>query len=342
MENFIMPFCISAFISLLMTPLVKKLAWKIGAVDIPKDGRRIHRKAMPLIGGLAIYIGVIITSIIYLPLDRFLISMIIGSTIIVISGIIDDIKELSPRLKLIFQLMSGLVLILGDVRIDFIRNPFSNNNLLLDLKWLSIPITLFWCIGIINTFNLIDGLDGLAAGVAFISSFSLILVAGRYNYTNIIILSSIVAGACIGFLPFNFNPARIFMGDTGSLFLGFMLASISIEGVMKSVTAISIVVPIMILGIPIFDTTFAIIRRFLSGKSIMDADKGHLHHRLMNRGYGHRDTVLILYSISIIFGAFSVIMADANSKRAFLASIALFIMSLFIAMKLGLFKKDRE
>lgn len=339
MRTSILPLFTAFFISLIFTPLVRKLAFKIGAVDVPKDNRRVHKKPMPLIGGLAIYISMVIAALIFLPLDKTVLSIILGASLIIISGIIDDTKGLSPKLKLLFQLVAGLILILGDVKVDFVTNPFSKTNVLLYLKWFSIPVTLFWIMGITNTLNLIDGLDGLAAGVATISSLSLMFVAAKFGYTDIIILSAIVAGACLGFLPFNFNPAKIFMGDTGSLFLGFMLATISIEGVMKSVAAIAVVVPILILGVPIFDTTFAIFRRLLSGKSIMAADKNHLHHRLLNKGFSQKKTVLILYGISAIFGLFAVIITNANTRQTIYLSALLFVMGISIAIKLGLFKK---
>ena len=342
MENYIIPFFVAAMISLIMTPLVKKLAIKIGAIDIPKDERRVHKKPMPLMGGLAIYIAVVVASLLFLTIDKSLISIIIGGTIIVFSGIIDDMKGMSPKLKLLFQILAGIILIFGGINVDFITNPFSTNNILLDLKWFSIPITLFWVVGITNTLNLIDGLDGLSAGVAMISSISLMLVAGKFHNVPIIILSGIVGGACLGFLPYNFNPAKIFMGDTGSLFLGFMLAAISIEGVMKSVATIAIVVPILILGVPIFDTTFAIFRRLLNGQSIMSADKGHLHHRLLNKGFSQKKTVLILYGISAVFGTFAVIVAKANSKQAVYLSVVLFIIAILFSIKLGLFEKNAK
>lgn len=342
MEGFIIPFFVAVFISLIMTPLVRKFAIRIGAIDIPKDERRVHKEPMPLIGGLAIFLGVILSSLMFLPINKSLISIIIGGSIILVSGIIDDLKGLSPKMKLLFQLVAGFTLILGDVKVDFITNPFSNQNLLLDLNWISIPVTLFWVIGITNTLNLIDGLDGLAGGVAMISSLSLMFVAAKFGHTDVIILSAIVAGSCLGFLKFNFNPASIFMGDTGALFLGFMLAAISIEGVMKSVATIAIIVPILILGVPIFDTTFAIFRRFLSGKSIMAADKGHLHHRLLNKGFSQKKTVLILYGISAIFGIFAVLVAKANSKQALYLSIVLLIITVLFAIKIGMFENKNK
>ena len=342
MVRYLLPLLVAMIISFATTPLVRKLAFKVGAVDIPKDNRRVHKEAMPSMGGLAIYLGVVITATIFLPIDRTLFSIIAGGTLIVISGIIDDISEMSARLKIVFQVVAALILVWGGVRIDTVTNPFSSTNVLLDLGYFSIPITVFWIVGIINTLNLIDGLDGLSAGVAMISSLSLMFVAGKFGLTSIIILSATVAGACLGFLPFNFNPAKIFMGDTGAMFLGFMMAVISIEGVMKSVATIAIVVPIIILGVPIFDTTFAIFRRLLSGQSISTADKGHLHHRLLDRGYSQKKTVLILYGISAFFGVFAVLVAKANSRQAVYLSIVMFLITILFASKFGLFKNKEK
>lgn len=342
MENYIIPIIVAIIISLVSTPLVKKLAVRVGAIDVPKDERRIHKKPMPLMGGLAIYIAIVIAALIFLPLNDTLISILVGATIILVSGIIDDIKGLSPKLKLVFQIIAGLVLIYGGVKVDFITNPFSKDYVLLYLNGLSIPITLFWIVGITNTINLIDGLDGLASGVAMISALSLMLVAEKFGQEEVTILSALVAGACLGFIPYNFNPAKIFMGDTGALLLGFMLAVISIEGVMKSVATIAIVVPILILGVPIFDTTFAIFRRLLSGRSIAEADKGHLHHRLLDKGFSQRQTVLILYGLSAVFGIFAVIVAKANSKQAVYLSVLLFLAAILFAFKLGMFTNKKN
>lgn len=342
MGVYILTFIVAVFISLISTPIVRKLAYKIGAVDIPKDDRRVHTEAMPSIGGLAIYMGVVVSSLIFLPMDKSLFSIIIGGTVIVISGIIDDVKGLSPKRKFMFQIIAGIILIIGGIKVEFITNPFSSTYTMLDIKWLSIPLTLFWIVGITNTVNFIDGLDGLAAGVSMIASLSLMFVAGKLGQENIIALSGILAGACLGFLPYNFNPAKIFMGDTGALFLGFMLAAISIEGVMKSVATIAFVVPILILGVPIFDTTFAIFRRLLSGRSIVSADKGHLHHRFLDKGFSQRKTVLILYGITAIFGIFAVIVAKANSRQGVYLSIILFVIAILFASKLGLFEKKNQ
>lgn len=342
MENVLVSFILAAVISLLVTPLVRKLAFKVGALDIPKDNRRVHNKPMPLMGGLAIYTSFVISALIFLPLNKALISILVGGTIILISGIIDDIKELSPKGKILFQIAAAVVLILGDIKIDAVTNPFGYPGSVILLDGFSIPLTIFWVVGITNTLNLIDGLDGLAAGVTTIASLAFLCVAREFSYLSIMIVSAIIAGSCLGFLPYNFNPAKIFMGDTGALFLGFILAALSIEGVMKSVATIAVIVPIIILGLPIFDTTFAIFRRLLNGKSIAEADKGHLHHRLMARGYSQRKTVLILYAISATFGLIAILVSEANSKRAVVLAMAFIVVVVLLSIKMGIMRPKKE
>ena len=342
MQRIIMPFFVAVFISFIITPLVRKFAFRIGALDIPKDERRVHKEPMPLIGGIAIYIGVVVSCLMFLSMDKTLISILIGGTIILISGIIDDLKGLSPKKKMLFQLLAGLVLIIGDVKIDFVTNPFTDNNAVIYLKWLSIPITLFWVVGITNTLNLIDGLDGLAAGVAMISSLSLTLVAQKFGYDTVVIMSAIVAGGCLGFLRFNFNPAKIFMGDTGALLLGYMLAVTSVSGMVKSVAAVALAVPVFALGLPIFDTAFAIIRRYINKKPIMQADKEHLHHRLMRYGLNQRQTVLIMYFISMLLGIVAVIIADTDPFTGIAVATIVVIVAFFSAKKAGLFVRKEQ
>ena len=339
MNLLVMPFILAAVVSFASTPLVRKLAFKIGAVDIPKDDRRVHKEAMPLIGGLAIALGVFVGMLIFMPLSRKVISIIIGGSIILIGGIIDDVKDMSARDKMLVQIIAAGVLVFGGTRINFVTNPFSGG--ILYLGWLSIPISLFWIVGITNTINFIDGLDGLSAGVAMISSLSLMVVASKLGYSNVVILAALLGGACLGFLPHNFNPAKIFMGDTGAMFLGFILATISIEGVMKSVTAVAVLAPVIILGVPIFDTAFAIIRRLLSGQSVATADRGHLHHRLLDRGFSQKKAVLILYGLSAVFGVFAILISGANNKEAIFLSLGLLVIAALFAIKLGFFEKRK-
>src|SRR5690554_4962337 len=315
MKTLLMPLLIAGVISFITTPIIIKIAPLIGAMDIPKDERRVHSKPMPLLGGVAMYLAIMIAIILFLPMSRTLISIMVGGTIIFLSGIKDDLRGTTPKEKMFYQLLASLIVVWGGVQVDFVTNLFLCSGTILYLSWIGIPITIFWIVGITNTLNLIDGLDGLAGGVALISALSFTFVALKLEMNQIAILAALVSGACLGFLPFNFNPAKIFMGDTGALFLGFMLAVISIEGVMKSVATIAMLVPIIILGVPIFDTTFAIFRRILSGKNIMAADKSHLHHRLLNKGFSQKQTVLILYGISAVFGIFAVLVSKANSTQ---------------------------
>lgn len=316
MTNYYIVFLIPIILSYLLTPLAKYTAKKIGAIDVPKDDRRVHKVPIPRLGGLAIYLATMISMVIFLKLDRTIVSIMIGSTIIVITGIIDDVKPMSARWKFLFQILSAVVLIIGDVRIEFLGNPFVKYGII-NLGMLSIPVTIFWVVGITNTLNFIDGLDGLSAGVGAIAAVSLFFVAASISYIDtsmVMIMCAIIAGSAFGFLPHNFNPAKIFMGDTGALFLGYMLSVIAMEGVMKSVATITIVVPILALGLPIFDTAFAIVRRLINKRPISEADKGHVHHRLLDRGLSQKQAVLILYVVSAVFGTSAVFMTGLKPE----------------------------
>ncbi|SDZ33966.1 UDP-GlcNAc:undecaprenyl-phosphate GlcNAc-1-phosphate transferase [Proteiniborus ethanoligenes] len=311
MSNYYIIFLVPIILSYLFTPLAKVVAKKIGAIDVPKDDRRVHNVPIPRLGGLAIYLASLISMIIFLPLDKGIVSIIIGGTVIVITGIIDDVKPMPAKVKFFCQILSASILIMGDIKIEFFGNPFVRGSVI-DLGVLSIPVTIFWVVGITNTLNLIDGLDGLSAGVGAIAAVSLFFVAASVEYidnTIVMILCAIIAGSAFGFLPHNFNPAKIFMGDTGALFLGYMLSVVAMEGVMKSVATITIVVPILALGLPIFDTAFAIFRRLINKRPISEADKGHVHHRLLDKGLSQRQVVLILYLVSAVFGTAAVLLA---------------------------------
>lgn len=333
MRYYYLPFILGLVLSYIMTPVAKKIAYKVGAIDIPKDERRVHSKPIPRLGGLAIYFSTIISYFILkftniIIMDDSIMYILIGGTIIVLVGVIDDIKPLPAKVKLLFQIIAALVLVMGNVKITKFTNPFGPGHSVIKLGSLATPITVFWIVGITNTMNLIDGLDGLAAGVGGIASLSLLFVAGKMSpgmllfYMPVIAISAILAGACFGFLPHNFNPAKIFMGDTGALFIGFMLASLSVRGVMKGFAAVSLVLPIMILGIPIFDTAFAIFRRFINKKPIMEADRGHLHHRLLDKGFSQKQAVLILYLISLTLGVVALLVTGMDTQRG-IATIGL-------------------
>ncbi|CDZ75549.1 undecaprenyl-phosphate N-acetylglucosaminyl 1-phosphate transferase [Peptoniphilus sp. ING2-D1G] len=333
---------VSAVIVFLLTPVLKRIAFKHGFLDEPRDKRRVHKKPIPLLGGVGIYFSTVICILIFVGLSREIIGLIIGSTIILISGLIDDKWDLSPKKKMLFQIVAAIVLIMTDTKIEFFTNPFNFGESVIFLKFLSVPVTIFWVVGITNTVNLIDGLDGLAAGVSMISSISLMFIAKKLGFEDVSLIAAIIAGSCLGFLPHNFNPATIFMGDAGALFLGFVLSYITIEGIMKSAAMLTIFVPVIILGVPVFDTTFAMIRRKLNGKSMVSADKGHLHHRLLAMGLSQRQTVLILYSISVIFGLLAYTIAGLDSKVGLFMSVLIFIAVLILAMAFGMFKPKEE
>lgn len=338
MNNYIL-ILISTIISLIATPLVKKIAIKINAIDVPRDERRVHKKPVPLLGGLAIYIAFIITLILKKGmLESSEIGIIIGSTIIVIGGVIDDVKELKPFAKLCFQIAAAICLIASGVSITILTNPFDNLNGLIYINWLYIPFTLIWVVGITNALNLIDGLDGLAAGVALISTITIFIIALIHGRPEAAILTSILGGAIIGFLPYNFNPASIFMGDTGAQLLGFLLAAISMEGTIKSATAFAISVPILALGLPIYDTIFAMIRRKMNGKPISEGDRGHLHHRLLDLGFSQRQVVIIMYLFSAILGGIAIIAMQISTVRSYFLMASVITIIVFFAWKMGFFK----
>lgn len=331
---------ISTGLSFVLTPQIIKFAVKIGAVDIPKDDRRIHTKPIPRLGGLSIYM-VFISMFLFVNhmdiLKNF--GIITASFIIILMGVKDDITPMKAKEKFLIQILAAIILYSTGFKIEFLTNFFSD----LTLNFVGIYIgdyiyfgsifsfivTVFWIVGITNTINLIDGLDGLAAGVSFIASIAIATVAFLNGRIEVAMLTLILSGAILGFLPYNFNPARVFMGDTGSLFLGLMLSVLSIEGAVKTTTAFTLFIPVIILGIPIFDTAFAIVRRFLSGKSISEADKGHLHHRLLFLGMNQKRAVLSLYFISSLF-AFSAVFAVKDEMIYSVISLVIACIFIFI------------
>lgn len=323
--------------SVLITPLVKKLAIAIGATDKP-NARKVHQKIMPRLGGLAIYISFIIGFLILRPMDEDFspLPIIIGSFIIIITGVLDDRFELSAKVKLIGQLLAAGVVVLGGIQLEFINMPFGGE---LQFGIFSIPLTILWIVGITNAINLIDGLDGLAAGV---SSIALITISGMAILMGDVFVTSvglILLGSTLGFLVYNFHPAKIFMGDTGALFLGFMISVLALLG-FKNITIFSLIVPIIILGVPISDTFFAIIRRFVNKQPLSAPDKSHLHHCLLRLGYSHRQTVLIIYGIAAMFGLAAVIFSQATLWGALLVMGVLLIAIEVFVEKIGLVGKD--
>ncbi len=300
----------SACIAFTMTPIARVLAYSIGAVDVPKDKRRMHSVAMPLLGGVAIFTAFVITTLAFCDWTsdaKPLCGVLLGSLFIVITGVLDDKFNLNPFVKLIMQIVAAGIAVAFGITIDHIA-IFGK---MIPLGVLSIPVTILWIVAMTNAVNLIDGLDGLSCGVSAISAFSVLLASFFLEDTPyfVVVLTAALAGSCIGFLPYNFNPAKIFMGDTGAMFLGFALSAISVLGVFKTTAVISYWIPFIAFAVPLFDTTFAFIRRILHGKSPFSADRGHLHHRLIDMGFNQRQSVTVLYAVSAICGIASVLWA---------------------------------
>ncbi|BAK17721.1 UDP-GlcNAc:undecaprenyl-phosphate GlcNAc-1-phosphate transferase [Solibacillus kalamii] len=332
---------IVAFIAaIILTPLVKRLAFRLGAVDAP-NYRKVHARIMPRLGGLAIFgafmIGILLLKLVTNFESDYLYAILIAATIIVATGIVDDMREISAKAKLLGQVIAAcIVVFVGGIQIDNINLPFGGE---LEFGWLGIPFTIIWIVGITNAINLIDGLDGLAAGVSTIALMTLAVMAMIMGNGIVIAMAAILAAATIGFLFFNFHPAKIFMGDTGALFLGFMISVLALLG-FKNVAVISFVIPVIMLGVPISDTFFAIVRRLRSGKKWSDPDKSHLHHRLLDLGFSHRQTVMIIYAMAAMFGLAAVIFSMAKVWGAILLiAVILVAIELFVEI-IGLAGKN--
>lgn len=323
---------VALMVSFLMTPVVKSFAYKVGAIDVPKDDRRMHKVPIPRLGGLAIFIGFMVSILLFVKITQEMRSILLGAVVIVVLGVVDDIMALPAMLKFVVQILAALIPTMNGVRILAFSNPnvFSDN-----LYWvlgnLSIPFTVLWIVAITNSVNLIDGLDGLADGVSAISATTMLVIALLSSEAQVAIVMAALVGACVGFMPYNLNPAKMFMGDTGATFLGFILATMSIQGLFKYYAVISFVVPFLILGLPIFDTTFAFIRRIAHGQSPMHADRSHIHHRLIDMGLNQKQAVATLYVISAILGLSAVVLTTSGEQKAMLLFATLCVVAMVAA-----------
>jgi UDP-GlcNAc:undecaprenyl-phosphate/decaprenyl-phosphate GlcNAc-1-phosphate transferase len=323
-------------ISIFITPFVKKLAIKVGAVDQPNK-RKVHEKIMPRMGGLGIYISFIIGMLIINPDKPYHLAIIAGSVVIIAIGILDDIFNLAARFKLLGQIAAALIVVMwGGIDVDFINLPFDGK---LQFGVLSVPITILWIVGVTNAINLIDGLDGLAAGVSSIALISISGMAIVMGDVYVMTVGFILLASTLGFLVYNFHPAKIFMGDTGALFLGYMIAVLSLLG-FKNVTFISFIVPIIILGVPMTDTIFAIIRRLVNKTPLAAPDKSHLHHRLLDHGFTHRQTVILIYAISAMFGLTGFIFSFTTMWGSMLILLVIILSIELIVESVGLVDKN--
>lgn len=327
----IFAFIIALIIAYATTPLAIRLAFKIGALDIPRDSRRMHKKPTPRIGGVAIVYGFLISVFCFADfvvdgqLNLSLIGILLGSLGIAVLGFLDDLKSKPAILKFGIQIIAATIPVLCGVRVIAITNPFTDMMFKIP-EWISYGGSILWIVAVTNAVNLIDGLDGLAAGVSSIASVALLAILLMQHNVNstMMILTASLAGACFGFLPFNFNPAKTFMGDVGATFLGFILGCVSIQGPFK--TYVSFIIPFLIIGLPIFDTAFAILRRLAKGQGIMTPDRGHMHHRLIDNGFSHKTTVIILYVLSAALAISAIVLFVSDFLRALLLVFAMTIL----------------
>ncbi|AWB46256.1 undecaprenyl-phosphate alpha-N-acetylglucosaminyl 1-phosphate transferase [Paenibacillus sp. CAA11] len=350
---YIIGFVLALGLALGLTPLVKKFAYKVGAVDVP-NARKVHTRIMPRLGGLGIYLSAIIALLAILPFipdsflsardSNFVKAFIVGGTMIVLLGALDDRFQLSAKLKFLVQIATACVVVFGfDIRLEFANIPFHSYSSI--ESWIAIPFTILWIVGVTNAINLIDGLDGLAAGVSAIAIGTISVMAFIMGNEIVAVMCMLLLGSIIGFLYFNFHPAKIFMGDSGSLFLGFSLALLSLLG-FKQVAIVGFLTPLILIGVPLSDTMFAIVRRWMQKKPIFSPDKGHLHHCLRELGFSHRQTVLIIYGIAAFFGVLAVIQSSAALYNAnWVTFVVICIMVFFLqigAEIIGLIGKTKR
>lgn len=333
MNTYLKAFLLATILSVIFTPLVKLLAIRIGAVDKPNQ-RKIHTGSIARLGGLAIFLSFILSVLFSFNYsNKSIRGLLIGSCIIVLCGIIDDIKELNYKIKLFFQFLASIVLISHNICITKISILSIDGTSFIDLGVLSIPLTLIWVIGVTNAINLIDGLDGLACGLSAISSMFLFIIFIVIGNTTMALMIVILAGACLGFLPYNFNPAKIFMGDTGSMFLGFILAGMSIQGTVKYAATIIMFAPILIIGLPIYDTLVTMLRRFIQGESIMSPDKQHFHHRMLKLGLKQKQVALISYAVNALLGLLAISVLFIEDISTTIVVSAFLIITIFIILE---------
>lgn len=345
-------FVVSLGLALGLTPLVKRFAHKVGAVDVP-NARKVHTRIMPRLGGLAIFMAFMVTFFLvipFLPIDltsrelNFIKAFLVGGTITILLGALDDRFDLPAKLKFVVQIATACVVVFGfDIKLEFANIPFHTYASV--ESWIAIPFTILWIVGVTNAINLIDGLDGLAAGVSAIAIGTIAVMAFLMGNEIVALISLLLLGSIIGFLYFNFHPAKIFMGDSGALFLGFSLALLSLLG-FKQVAIVSFLTPLILIGVPLSDTMFAIVRRWMQKKPIFSPDKGHLHHCLRELGFSHRQTVLIIYAIAAFFGILAVIQSSAAMYNAnWVTFVVICVMVFFLqigAEVIGLIGKTKR
>ncbi|MDR2421210.1 MAG: undecaprenyl/decaprenyl-phosphate alpha-N-acetylglucosaminyl 1-phosphate transferase [Oscillospiraceae bacterium] len=307
-------------------PVVRAFAYKIGAIDVPGDETRMHSYPVPRLGGLAIFLGFLISVVLFADVDRQVRGILLGSVVIVVGGAVDDVITLKWYVKLALQIAAAFIAVRHGLVVYTVSNPnvFSASEFL-SFGALAVPITVLWITGITNAVNLIDGLDGLAAGVSGISSVTMLIISLLVSEVNVAVIMAALAGACLGFLPYNLNSkkrVKMLMGDTGALMLGYVLSTVSIMGLFKFFAIISFAVPFLVIGLPLFDTALAFARRILRGHHPMHRDRGHFHHRLVDMGLSQKQAVAVLYAVSAVLGLAAVVITTSGEARAIIVVIA--------------------
>lgn len=322
---------VSSAATLLFTPVVRRLALRLGLVDKPGP-RRLHLHAMPTSGGLAIFLGYWLATLVVRGWDGELAGLLAASLLMVILGVIDDYVDLRPGVKLVGQVLAAAVFVHSGHRVETLSGPFAG---VIELGWLSGPLTLLWLVAVTNALNIIDGLDGLAAGMTSIAAVALLLMSVQLGEWSAALSAAALIGSTAAFLRYNFNPAQIFMGDTGGMFLGFMLGAVVVDGVLTGASGVAVSIPVLALGVPVFDTACAVIRRAAAGRPIAQADDGHLHHQLLRFGLSQRQAVLLLYGVGAVLAAAAVALLWATPLQAFLTAAAVAAAALPVARRLG-------
>ncbi len=330
-ERLLLAAAVAFAISNMTTPPVKRFAEGIGAMDVPKDERRVHNHPIPRMGGLAIFLGFVLSLLLFVDMSTQVMGLLLGTVIIAVMGALDDIVNLNAWIKLGGQLLAAGVAVRCGIVVDAISNfTPAGGTTVLGSAWVTIPVTVFWIVACTNAVNLIDGLDGLAVGVSTISSLTMLVVSLYVADPSVSLILAALTGACLGFMPYNLNPAKIFMGDVGSQMLGFVLSTASIIGLFKFHAIISFLVPLLALAVPLADTIFAFFRRILHGQSPFHADRGHFHHRLLALGMSQKQAVAVLYGVSAVLGLIAVLMTGQSVALRIGCIVAAFLISITV------------
>lgn len=324
-KNIIFALIVAFLISFVSTPVVRSFAKQVGAIDVPDKKRHIHSHPIPRMGGLAIFLGFLLSVLLFARITPQVRGILLGAILIVVVGAIDDVLNLNAWLKFCVQIVAAVIAVLSGVIINVVSNPLMiTGQQAITVGILAVPVTILWIVGVTNSVNLIDGLDGLACGVSAIASLSMLVVSMLVSEANgnVAVILAALCGGCLGFIPYNLNPAKIFMGDTGALLLGYILATASVIGMFKFYAVVTFVLPVLALAVPLSDTIFAFTRRILHGQSPFHADRGHFHHKLLDMGLSQKQAVAVLYAVSAILGLTAVVLTSSGIVRIVLAIVA--------------------